>query len=112
MLAALATLAAFNFRRVWQALVRLRLTANPQKAPKMAATLWYERMLRGMVRHGWRKLPTQTPAEFARSIDRPGVRSGVERFTQHYEAARFGDSAGDAAKLPELLDEILTASRE
>ena len=58
------------------------------------------------MRRGWRKLPTQTPQEFAASISDPAVAAPVSQFTLHYERARFGDSASDAARLPELFRRI------
>ena len=39
-------------------------------------------------------------------IEDPELRAAVERFTEHYEKARFGDSPGDAQRLPELYEEI------
>jgi hypothetical protein len=53
-----------------------------------------------------RKSGTQTPQEFLRSVPTPAIRQHVERFTMHYERARFGDSAPDAEKLPELYREL------
>ena len=53
----------------------------------------------------------QTPREFVERIEDSALRDGVEEFTRHYESARFGDSAEDAGRLPELFEEISTASR-
>lgn len=101
-----------NARRLWNALRRRRLAARPEKAPRMAATIWYERMTRRLARLGWRKSPAQTPAEFVTCIENELLRNRVAEFTRHYEHARFGDSAEDASRLPELFEEISTAGRE
>ncbi len=100
-----------NARRLWKALCRRRLAARPEKAPRLAATIWYERMAHLAARRGWRKSPAQTPAEFVTCIDNSLVRDRVAQFTRHYEHARFGDSAEDASRLPELFEEISTAAR-
>lgn len=101
-----------NARRLWNALRRRRLAARPEKAPRLAATIWYERMTRRVARLGWRKSPMQTPAEFVTCIENDLVRDRVAQFTRHYEHARFGDSAEDASRLPELFEEIATADRK
>ncbi|MBZ5703957.1 MAG: DUF3488 and transglutaminase-like domain-containing protein [Acidobacteriia bacterium] len=100
-----------NARRIWHALRRRRLAARPEKAPRLAATIWYERMTHRVARLGWRKSPAQTPAEFVTCIENDLVRDRVAQFTRHYEHARFGDSAEDASRLPELFEEISTAGR-
>ena len=83
-----------------------RLTRRPEKAPQVAATLWYERMTRYLSRMGWEKSPAQTPEEFVLSIGHEELRERVGNFTETYEIARFGKSADKAAKLPELYEEI------
>jgi hypothetical protein len=87
---------------------KLRLTRRPERAPQVAATLWYERMLHHVARHGWEKSPAQTPAEFASGIEDERLRASVELFTVKYENARFGNSAEEASKLPELYEEVKT----
>ncbi len=108
----IATLLLFlvNARRLWQALGRRRLAARPEKSPRQAATIWYERMTEIVARRGWRKSPTQTPEEFVSRIDDARVREKVAEFTRHYEHARFDDSVEDVRRLPELCAEI-TATR-
>jgi transglutaminase-like putative cysteine protease len=100
-----------NLRRLLLALRSRRIAAHPEKAPRLAASIWYERMTRVVERRGWRKSPAQTPAEFVTCIQDFSVRDSVARFTRHYEGARFGDCAQDASRLPELLDEITAAAR-
>ena len=85
---------------------RFRLARSPQKSPQMAASIWYERMLRHTARRGWNKAPAQTPEEFVSSIGEPQLKSKVLTFTKHYEKARFGKSPDEASRLPELYDEI------
>ncbi len=108
---ALALILLLTRRRLIEALRKARLAARPQTAPRMAATVWYERLTRKMERSGWKKTPSQTPSEFARSIKDRAIRASVEQFTRHYENARFGNSAPDAAQLPELYEEVVEASR-
>jgi protein-glutamine gamma-glutamyltransferase len=108
---ALLLVLAANARRLSRAFRNRRLAARPEKSPSLAATIWYERMTRMLARKGWCKSPAQTPAEFLTCIQDDAMREPVTKFTQHYESARFGDSAEDAQRLPELYEEILTTAR-
>ncbi|HWR35471.1 MAG TPA: DUF3488 and transglutaminase-like domain-containing protein [Clostridia bacterium] len=101
-----AFLLLFNLPGLYRELKRHRISSNPASAPKNAASIWYARMTRTLARRGHRKKPTQTPSEFAESITDQPLRLAVEQFTSHYERARFGDSAKDAVKLPQLFEEI------
>lgn len=92
---------------LWRAMMEQRLAGHPEKAPKAAAELWYDRMVRSLARKGWRKLPTQTPGEFARRIGNSVVREKVDQFTENYEWARFGESPDHARKLPELYESVV-----
>lgn len=103
--AALLLLGA-NARRLWRAMRNRRLAARPEKSPSLAATIWYERMTRLLAGRGWSKSSAQTPAEFLFSIQEDAIREPVAKFTQHYESARFGGSAQDAQRLPELYEEV------
>jgi len=103
---------AANMRRLLQAFRRRSLAARPEKSPRLAATIWYVRMTRLLARQGWRKLPVQTPHEFLQSVPDGTLQQSILRFTEHYERARFADSAEDAGRLPELYEEISTASRK
>jgi transglutaminase-like putative cysteine protease len=100
-----------NAPRLLHSLSRSRLAARPEKSPRRAATIWYERMTKSVARRGWHKSPTQTPDEFVARIDDAGVRQRVAEFTRHYEGARFDDSVEDARRLPELYEEILGSRR-
>jgi len=102
---------AGNARRLWRAVRKRRLAARPEKSPSLAATIWYERMTRLLARRGWNKISAHTPKEFLTSIPDEGMRVSVAKFTRHYESARFGGSAQDAQRLPELYEEVSTAAR-
>jgi protein-glutamine gamma-glutamyltransferase len=100
-----------NAGRLLRGLRIRRIAAHPEKSPRLAASIWYERMIRLVEGRGWRKSPAQTPTEFVTCIRDILVRDSVARFTRHYEGARFGDSAQDASRLPELFDEITATAR-
>ena len=110
-LAAALFLFVLNAPRLVRALGQFQLAARPEKSPRRAATIWYERMTKSVGRRGWHKLPTQTPEEFVAKIDDAGVRRSVAKFTRHYESARFDDSVEDARRLPELYEEIAATRR-
>jgi protein-glutamine gamma-glutamyltransferase len=109
-LGALLVLAAFS-GRLWRAARRRRVAARPERSPRVAATIWYERVLRMLAKRGWQKLPAQTPAEFVGAFKDEMVRDPLARFAEHYERARFGDSAEDAARLAGDYEEVVAASR-
>jgi len=100
-----------NAHRLWQAISRRRLAARPEKFPRAAATVWYERSLQALAKRGFLKSPVQTPEEFLHSIPDRALRERIARLTEHYERARFGNSPKDAACLPEMFAEIVTAVR-
>ena len=108
---ALAIVLAASARRLWRAFRSRRLAARPEKSPSLAATIWYERMTRMLAKKGWRKSSAHTPKEFLMLIQDESMRESVARFTRHYESARFGGSAEDAQRLPDLYEEISTAAR-
>lgn len=92
--------------KAWRTFSRRRAARDPHVAPRTAASFWYMRMLKKVARYGFRKGPAQTPTEFADSIDDPEVRGDVVTFTEHYERARFAESAEDAERLPSLYEEM------
>ncbi|HXY04340.1 MAG TPA: DUF3488 and transglutaminase-like domain-containing protein [Terriglobales bacterium] len=100
-----------NAQRIWRAISRRRIAARPDRYPSSAATIWYQRSLRLLAKRGIRKSPAQTPEEFLRSISDQRVREPISRLTEHYERARFGDSPQDAARLPELFEELANLRR-
>ncbi len=96
----------FNTKKLLRYLNHTRISRSPGKAPAHAASIWYERMTRLLGRRGIAKIPSQTPEEFLRTIDENEIRLSVAHFTEHYERARFGGSAEDAGKLPELYQDV------
>ncbi|MGB7642762.1 MAG: DUF3488 and transglutaminase-like domain-containing protein [Terriglobales bacterium] len=103
---AIALIVAVNSRHLLRALRAWSLRANPRRAPREAAALWYDRMVARLNKLGWRKSPSQTPADFVAAIQEPALRTKVATFTRYYESARFGQSTADAEILPELFEEI------
>ena len=102
----LLTLLALSLPRLRALAGRLRLARRPRIAPQMAASIWYERMLRLARRLGWEKSAAQTPTEFVSTIHDPKLKARISDFTEHYEKARFGGAADEASRLPELYEVI------
>jgi len=100
-----------NLQRIVRVIANRRLRAHPDRAPREAATLWYQQMLRRMARWGWRKSPSQTPQDFVSAIQEPALQNKVATFTRAYESARFGRSVDDAKALPDLYEEIAAGKR-
>jgi hypothetical protein len=105
-------LTLLNLRRVISGLRDRGLRAHPERAPREAAALWYERMVGRMARLGWRKSPSQTPLDFVAAIQEAALQKKVARFTRAYESARFGKSVDDAQSLPALFQDITAAETE
>jgi transglutaminase-like putative cysteine protease len=100
-----------NLRRVARLVHEKWLRAYPERSPEQAAAMWYRRMARALERQGMEKPASQTPQEFLRKIEDTRLREPVARFTAVYESARFGSSADDAQRLPELYEEVELATR-
>ena len=100
-----------NLGRIARWCQHLSLRKHPERAPEQAAAMWYARMSRTLARSGLEKSPAQTPQEFVQKIENQKLRHPVARFTDTYESARFGNSAQDAQRLPELYDEVETAMK-
>lgn len=100
-----------NAGRIVQ-MIRLRsLRSHPERSPQQAATVWYERMVRSVAKRGVTKTSGQTPREFLHAIQNNPLRTKVERFTEAYESARFGNSADDARQLPDLCEQVESAAK-
>ena len=108
---ALALLLLANLGRLVSWMHEKWLQAHPERSPEQAAAMWYTRMARSLARRGMLKPASQTPQEFVKKIDDARLRAPVARFTDVYESARFGNSADDAQKLPELFEEVELATR-
>ena len=104
--AAALLLTLLNLSRVISGLRNRSLRAHPERAPREAAALWYDRMVGRMARQGWRKSPSQTPLDFVAAIQEAALQKKVARFTRAYESARFGKSVDDAQSLPDLFKDI------
>jgi transglutaminase-like putative cysteine protease len=109
---AVALLILGNVGRILRLLHEGWLRAHPERSPEQAASMWYARMARVLARRGMRKPPAQTPQEFVKKIEDSRLREPVARFTAVYESARFGNSADDAQRLPELYEEVALATRK
>src|SRR5580692_8478136 len=108
---ALALLLLANLGRLVSWMHEKWLQAHPERSPEQAAAMWYARMARSLAQRGMLKPASQTPQEFVKKIDDARLRAPVARFTEVYESARFGNSADDAQKLPELFEEVELATR-
>jgi transglutaminase-like putative cysteine protease len=100
-----------NLGRIARLLHEKWLRAYPERSPEQAAAMWYRRMARAVARRGVEKPPAQTAQEFVKRIEDNRLREPVARFTAVYESARFGNSADDAQRLPELYEEVELAAR-
>ena len=100
-----------NLARIARLLHERWLAAHPERSPEQAAAMWYQRMARALRRRGLEKPAAQTPQEFVMKIEDGRLREPVARFTAVYESARFGNSADDAQRLPELYEEVELATR-
>lgn len=100
-----------NLGRIARLLHEKWLRAYPERSPEQAAAMWYARMTRALARRGVDKPAAQTPQEFVKKIEDSRLREPVARFTAVYESARFGNSADDVQRLPELYEEVESATR-
>jgi transglutaminase-like putative cysteine protease len=100
-----------NLGRIARWLHEKWLQAHPDRSPEQAAAMWYRRMVRALARRGMEKPAAQTAQEFVKKIEDSRLREPVARFTQVYESARFGNSAEDVQRLPELYEEVQSATR-
>jgi protein-glutamine gamma-glutamyltransferase len=108
---ALALVLLGNLGRIARWLQEKWLQAHPERSLEQAAAMWYGRMARALARRGMPKPVAHTPQEFVKRIEDSRLRGPVARFTEVYESARFGNSADDAQKLPELYEEVELAAR-
>lgn len=71
--------------------------------PPELAALQYREMLKMLERRGWRKLPAQTPLEFAAVIPDSLLNLRVAQLTELYQSARFGAHPAQASEMSSLL---------
>ncbi len=107
----LSLLVLANLGRIARVLHEGWLNAYPERSPEQAASVWYERMMRTLAKHGMRKPQAETAQEFLKKIDDDHLREPIARFTEVYESARFGNSTEDAQRLPKLYEEVELAMR-
>ncbi len=108
---AIVVLMLTNLGRISRMIRVRRLAIHPERSPDQAATMWYHRMIRCLARRGVEKPKSATAQEFLITIDDAQLRRQVKMFTEAYESARFGNSAEDARRLPELLEEVESAGK-
>jgi transglutaminase-like putative cysteine protease len=70
------------------------------------ATFSYHRFLKILRKKGFRKLPSETPQEFAHKIGPPLLRDLAGEFTKLYNAARYGGEHPSLPLLRTMLQEI------
>jgi hypothetical protein len=90
---------------------RMRGMGTNSSLPPQAASLSYRRMLQLLEQCGWRKLPEQTPLEFAASLPANEVRTPVLILTDLYLAARFGRQTTDGKRFAATLSTLQAALR-
>ena len=112
MVIALGFLLIANLGSIVRWLQERWLRAHPERSPEQAAALWYARMARTVARTGVKKSAALTPQEFVCKIADERLRAPVARFTDVYELARFGNSADDAQRLPELYEAVELAAKQ
>jgi protein-glutamine gamma-glutamyltransferase len=75
------------------------------------ASLEYTEMLRLLEKRGWRKLPSQTPLEFASAIPAADLSAPVAQLTDLYQSARFGNHPAPIEQMSSLLRSIRESLR-
>jgi transglutaminase-like putative cysteine protease len=100
-----------NATRILRMIHEKRLRSHPERFPEQVAAMWYERMARSLARWGMQKAPGNTAHEFVTKIEDERLRARVAQFTEAYESARFGNSAEDAQRLPELYQAVELMAR-
>jgi hypothetical protein len=108
MVALLAAIILFLQPRVRQRLValwHLRVAPSAEMTPHLA-TIQYSEMLRLLAGRGIRKWPSQTPGEFAASLEDRNLAAPVHELTTIYQASRFGGQTADARRASSVLGRI------
>jgi transglutaminase-like putative cysteine protease len=83
-----------------------RLRLGVDLPPAQSASFFYQRMLRLLEKAGWRKLPSQTPVEFAASLPAGAIAAPVHRLTDLCMAVRFGGHKVETSRFTQLLGEV------
>ncbi len=109
-------LVALRYDLIGKAMRRLRLywnlhTPESAQANPLLASRLYAELLRQLERHGFARRATQTPLEFAVSVQTPALAPAVSEFTRIYSTARYGGAPCDTLRLRYLLEQIREAPR-
>lgn len=83
-----------------------RFRASEMTLGPREAALTYQRFMSIMARKGFRKSPSQTPREFARSLENTSLSKPVAEFTRLYNTFRYGHVPVSLAKLRDLLQSL------
>jgi transglutaminase-like putative cysteine protease len=102
----LLRVAVRRLRLYWHLRAPKSERANPQLASRL-----YAELLRLLERRGFARRASQTPLEFASTVETAGLAPAVREFTQVYAHARFGGVPCDTLRLRGLLEQIRTALR-
>ncbi len=92
-------------RRRLIVLWRTRVLPAREMTPNLA-TLQYLEMLHVLARSGIRKLPGQTPMEFATSLPDGNLAAPVFELTSLYQAARYGGKPADPQRATSLIHNL------
>ncbi len=90
----------------WRFLLVWRFARRDAQVSPREATLTYERLLQTMQKKGFRKIPSQTPREFALSFVSTPWGAGVMEFTKLYNALRYGRASVSLPRLRTILQDI------
>ncbi|HEX5412532.1 MAG TPA: DUF3488 and transglutaminase-like domain-containing protein [Terriglobia bacterium] len=88
----------------------LRFLRSDQPLTADDVTFSYRRFMKILRGHGYRKLPSETPEEFARRLRPPLLRGTAQQFTRIYNAARYGGQRPSLPVLKGMLNRISAAS--
>ena len=94
------TLQEWRFWLTWR-FARRDLALSPSEA-----TLTYQQLLKTLQKKGYKKVPAQTPREFARSFLGTPWAHPVWEFTQLYNHLRFGQATVSLIRLRQILEDI------
>jgi protein-glutamine gamma-glutamyltransferase len=95
-----------KLRLYWQLHAPESARANPQMASR-----FYAELLQVLERRGFARQASQTPLEFASTVQAPILAPAVQEFTQVYAESRFGGAPCDVPRLHGLLEQIRSALR-
>jgi transglutaminase-like putative cysteine protease len=95
-----------HMRLYWHLHTPKSSNANPLLASRL-----YAELLRLLERHGFVRRATQTPLEFAASVQTPALSLAVREFTSIYASARYGGAPCDTSRLRHLLQQVRDTPR-